>query len=316
MRNLAETFVHLAGLRYWMGADQSPAGPAGRLAPLEEFGSNPGGLRGHFYVPANCPRNAPLVVVLHGCTQSAAAYDHHAGWSQLADEAGFAVLYPEQHQTNNPNLCFNWFRPTDIRRDSGEAHSISQMIETMIISHDLDRSRIFITGLSAGGAMAAVMLATYPEVFASGAVIAGLAYGGASTVSEALDCMRGSGTASDTDLLGLLRAASTHGGPWPRVTIWQGGADHTVVPSNAEQIAAQWRGIHGLGDEPHRSEILGIHVRQSWCDDTGNTLVEMNTLTDMGHGAPVGDDLGSAGPHMLAVGVSSTREIARFWKIA
>ena len=93
----------------------------------------------------------------------------------LADLHGFAVLFPEQQRANNANLCFNWFVPEDIRRDSGEALSIRQMIEAMVVAHGLDRSRIFVTGLSAGGAMASAMLATYPEIFAGGAIIAGLA---------------------------------------------------------------------------------------------------------------------------------------------
>lgn len=264
MKSLAENFVHLSGMRYWMSLEESAAAPAGRLAALEEFGSNPGELGAHYHMPAACPPHAPLVVVLHGCTQPAAAYDHHAGWSRLADEAGFVVLYPEQQQANNPNLCFNWFRPGDIRRDAGEAHSIRQMIEVLIVKHDLDRDRIFITGLSAGGAMAAVMLATYPEVFASGAVIAGLAYGGANTVFEALDCMRGSRASSDADLLGLVQSASSHGGPWPSITIWQGRRPHRRTlqcRSHLRPVARHSRPRRGAGPvgnprHPRPSELV------------------------------------------------------------
>ena len=79
-------------------------------------------------MPTDLPRSAPLVVVLHGCTQTAAGYDHAAGWSRLAEREGFAVLYPQQRRSNNPNLCFNWFVPGDIRRDEGEALSIRQMV--------------------------------------------------------------------------------------------------------------------------------------------------------------------------------------------
>jgi phosphoribosyl-ATP pyrophosphohydrolase len=97
---------------------------ADRLSDLTQFGLNPGNLRARVYIPTGLPAGAPLVVVLHGCTQTAAGYDHGSGWSSVADRYGFAVLYPEQQRANNPNLCFNWFRPGDCRRDAGEPLSI------------------------------------------------------------------------------------------------------------------------------------------------------------------------------------------------
>jgi poly(hydroxyalkanoate) depolymerase family esterase len=313
---MSDTIARLAAFRGRQGGRFPGSTSPDRLSTLSDFGSNPGGLKSRFYLPANLAKGAPLVIVLHGCTQSAAGYDYHAGWSQLADQAGFALLYPEQHHGNNPNLCFNWFRPGDTRRDAGEALSIRQMIEAMVVAHGLDRDRIFVTGLSAGGAMASVMLATYPEVFAGGAVIAGLAYGRATTVPEAFDCMRGQGAASDEELWALLRNASRHPGPWPRVTIWQGSADHTVAPSNAEDIAAQWRSVHQLGEMPTRSEVLGARTKRIWCNEAGEAVIELNAVAAMGHGTPLGGDLGSAGPYMLDVGISSTREIAQFWGIS
>ncbi len=98
------------------------SGIPSRLLSLPEFGSNPGALGGKFYCPHDLPAGAPLVVVLHGCTQNAAGYDHHSGWSELADKAGFALLYPEQQHSNNPNLCFNWFQPP--MRDVARVRSI------------------------------------------------------------------------------------------------------------------------------------------------------------------------------------------------
>lgn len=315
MRTMSDTIAQLAAFGARRGAPYMGDTSPGRLQTLADFGSNPGRLRAHFHRPADLPEGAPLVVVLHGCKQNAGDYDHRSGWSDLADEAGFALLYPEQHHGNNPNLCFNWFRPGDARRDCGEALSIRQMIETMIGVHGLDRDRVFVTGLSAGGAMANVMLATYPEVFAGGAVIAGLAYGCASTVPEAFDCMRGQAPASDEELWALLRQASPHAGPWPRVAIWQGMADHTVAPSNADDIAAQWRGVHRLGEAPAQEEVSGSRVRRVWCDAAGEAVIELNTVVAMGHGTPLDSDLGAPGPYMLDVGISSTREIARFWGI-
>src|SRR5215212_11736354 len=149
----------------------------GRLQEIEKFGSNPGALRMLTYSPPDLTPGSPLVVVLHGCTQTAAGYDHGAGWSTLADRYGFALLFPEQQKLNNPNGCFNWFLPGDIKRDRGEALSIRQMVERIVHDQRIDRDRVFVTGLSAGGAMTSVMLATYPEVFAGGAIIAGLPYG-------------------------------------------------------------------------------------------------------------------------------------------
>src|SRR5688500_5048007 len=125
--------------------------PPGRLREVPDFGSNPGKLRMLTYVPPGLAPASPLVVVLHGCTQTAACYDHGAGWSTLADRYGFALVFPEQQQANNPRLCFNWFQPGDIARERGEASSIRQMVEHMTREHDSDRQRVFVNGLSAGG---------------------------------------------------------------------------------------------------------------------------------------------------------------------
>src|SRR3954466_7353248 len=143
---------------------------------------------------------------------------------------------PEQKLSNNANGCFNWFVPEDTARDSGEACSIRQMIERLARTAGIDRRRIFVTGLSAGGAMTSVMLATYPEVFAGGAIIAGLPYGIAGNVQEALKGMFQSPPRPAAELGDLVRKASTHKGPWPRLSVWHGSADRTVNPANADEI--------------------------------------------------------------------------------
>ena len=133
------------------------------LKPIPDFGSNPGNLRMLVYTPENLPAGAPVVVALHGCSQNANEYDHGAGWSSLADRLGFLVVYPEQQLANNPKNCFSWFLPGDTARGDGEALSIHQMVEHAIGQFGADREKVFVTGLSAGGAMAVVMLATYPD---------------------------------------------------------------------------------------------------------------------------------------------------------
>ena len=303
---------------------QNPGGSLASLIPsrdllsdLGEFGSNPGQLRARTYTPENLSAGAPLVVVLHGCTQTAADYDHGSGWSSLADRCGFAVLFPEQQRSNNPNLCFNWFVPGDSRRDAGEPLSIKQMIDTFAASRAIDPKRIFVTGLSAGGAMTAIMLATYPEVFAGGAIIAGLPYGCANSIPEAFDRMKGNGLADGDS---RVRDASNHAGPWPIVSVWHGTADQTVHPANAEAILRQWRMVHGLEETPTRTELVDNYPRRVWCDANGRALIEMYSITGMLHGTPLAtmgsDGCGAIGPHMLEANISSTRRIAEFWGLA
>jgi len=162
---------------------------AAATVEIADFGSNPGNLRMFRYLPSTLQPSTPLVIALHGCKQTASDYGDQTGWIQFADRWGFVLLLPQQQQTNNHWSCFNWFRPGDSSRDQGEALSIQQMIDRMKADYPIDPDRIYITGLSAGGAMAAVMLATYPEVFASGAIIAGIPYRCASGLWSALRCM-------------------------------------------------------------------------------------------------------------------------------
>src|SRR4029079_561743 len=150
--------------------------PGTRLREITGFGSNPGNLRMFAYRPPTLADKPALVVVLHGCTQTAAGYDLGTGWSTLAERYGFALLLPEQQRANNPNGCFNWFQPEHSRRDQGEPLSIRQMIEKAVVDYGIDLGRIFITGLSAGGAMTSNMLACYPDVFAGGGFIAGFPF--------------------------------------------------------------------------------------------------------------------------------------------
>ena len=307
--------------RKGVSAFAPPASVVDRLADLSPLRDNPGNLRGRIYVPEGLAGPAPLVVVLHGCTQDAAVYDHGAGWSTLADRHGFILLFPEQQRANNPMLCFNWFSGNDTQRGMGEAASIRAMIEAMRKAHDVDPARIFVTGLSAGGAMASVMLATYPELFAAGAIIAGVAYGCASGVAEAFDCMGGRARADARELGARVRRASPHKGPWPRLQVWQGSADTTVQPGNADAIVLQWTNLHGLAPKPDRTDEVEGYPRRTWLGANGRPLVEQYTITGMAHGIPLDPgngqgELGEAGAHMLDVGLSSTDRIAAFFGIA
>ncbi|HUE79725.1 MAG TPA: PHB depolymerase family esterase [Sphingomicrobium sp.] len=313
MRGLGSIVSRLTAARRTTQA--ANANDDGRLDALRGFGSNPGKLDARIYRPNSTP--SALVVVLHGCTQSASVYDKGSGWSKLAERHGFAVLFPQQRRANNPNLCFNWFAPGDARRGRGEAESIGQMVQHVAGEYGLDRSRVFITGLSAGGAMTSVMLASYPELFAGGAIIAGLPFASANSVNEALERMRGQGFPSRRELFARAKAAAGYEVAPPVVSVWHGTNDATVAPANATAIVDQWRDLHGLGDAIGRVDAVAGHRRETWSDTQGRPVIERYDISGMGHGTPLDtrdqQACGTAGPHMLEANISSTRQIANSW---
>jgi poly(hydroxyalkanoate) depolymerase family esterase len=288
------------------------------LVETAAFGTNPGALRMFSYVPNSVPHRPALVVVLHGCGQTAAGYDLGAGWSTLAKRYGFALLMPEQQSSNNAGTCFNWFNPEDAARDAGEACSIRNMIARMVAIHGINRRRIYITGLSAGGAMTSVMLATYPEMFAAGAVIAGLPFGVAGNMREALRGMMQSAPRPAAELGDAVRNASKHKGPWPKVSVWHGSADRTVNPGNADEIVKQWLDVHHLPLAPMSEGTVDGYPRQIWWNGDGETVVESYTITNMAHGTPLGtadngQQIGTEGAFLIEAGISSSYHIANFF---
>lgn len=315
---LFQQWAHLlTALPAWEKTVQ--AQPA-RLREVTGFGSNPGNLRMFAYVPDQLAPSPPLVVVLHGCLQTAAGYDYGAGWSTLADRYGFALLLPEQQTANNPQRCFNWFQREDSTRDQGEALSIRQMVEYMSQTYGVDPRRVFITGLSAGGAMTSVMLATYPEVFAGGGIIAGIPYRCAVGVPEALRCMFQGHVRSAREWGDLVRAASLHRGPWPRVSVWHGTKDLTVSAVNATEIVKQWADVHGLPSSPTHQEVVDGHPRRVWENAAGEVVIEDYLIAGMDHGTPIAISAGEqrhgvAGPFLLDVGIASSYHIAKFWGV-
>lgn len=335
MAGIRQTLLQLAALRRkfqtLLATEGATRGSAASGAfvnntqnPLTEHkpgGSNPGELRMYAHVPDVLPKKPALVVALHGCSQDARQFDRGTGWSTLADRYGFVVVYPEQQPGNNPKSCFSWFQPGDSTRGRGEAQSIYDMVEYAIATFGIDRGRVFITGLSAGGAMTSVMLATYPEVFAGGAIIAGLPHGAASSVQEAFQAMFTDQRFSAESLGDRVRAASSHRGPWPRISVWHGTGDRIVRPSNADQIVAQWSDVHGLPSAHSEQSTNGVHTRRVWNDEDGQAVIESITVADMAHGVPLAsrdtpDACGAHGPFFLDAGISSTWHIAELWGLA
>ncbi|MBV9653345.1 MAG: PHB depolymerase family esterase, partial [Acetobacteraceae bacterium] len=264
---------------------------AGRLMEITDFGSNPGGLRMLLFVPPVRARpGGPLVVLLHGCGQDAAAFGRDSGWLALARRLRFPLLLPVQVADNNRGRCFNWFRRSATARDQGEACSIRQMVGWAAQALATGSRRTFVAGLSAGGAMAARMLAAYPDVFAAGAAVAGLPVGCAGNEAEALLRMVHAGPAlPDEDWAGRVRAEAPAGfrGPWPRLSIWSGMHDRVVHPGNAELLARQWTALHGVGFEADRRLSTAPRIKRETWGDPDRPAVERWTLDDLGHAYPI-----------------------------
>jgi poly(hydroxyalkanoate) depolymerase family esterase len=292
------------------------------LTQVTGFGTNPGNLLMWKYVPASMPASAPLVVVLHGCTQAASAYVN-TGWNALADQLKFYVLYPEQQSSNNQNLCFNWFEPGDIARGQGEALSIKQMVDKMKVDHSIDGRRVFVTGLSAGGAMTHVMAAAYPDVFAGAAVMAGVPYKCAGTMTEAFSCMSPGVDRTPTAWRDLVRNAyAGYTGPYPKVSIWHGTSDYTVKNTNLTEAMEQWTAVHGIDTTADVNDTVAGYPHKGYKDAAGNVLVETYALTGMGHGTPIDPAFkypgtsvacGTAGAYILDTDICSTWYAAKFF---
>ncbi|MEU0563033.1 PHB depolymerase family esterase [Dactylosporangium sp. NPDC006015] len=262
---------------------------AASLTAVSSFGSNPGNLAMYSYRPDGLPANAPLVVAMHGCTQNATDYFTNAGWRKYADLWRFALVLPEQKSANNSSSCFNWFETGDTARGSGEALSVKQMVDYAATNYQIDRGRVYVTGLSAGAAMTAVMLATYPDVFAGGAIMAGIPYRCATSTTSAFSCMNPGVDKTPAAWGDLVRNAySGYTGARPRVSIWHGTSDTTVAPANATELRDQWTNVLGVSQTPTSTASLpGGTSMSNYADKVKVYLVQ-----GMTHATPV--DPGSA----------------------
>ncbi|RKE85248.1 PHB depolymerase family esterase [Rhizobium sp. AG855] len=272
------------------------------LVEVHAFGSNPGRLRMLEFVPALRRDPPTLVVVLHGCLQTAAQFDKGSGWSRMAREKGFVLLYPEQTRQNNQNLCFNWFRPSSVARDRGELMSIRQMVDHCATRHNIPKDRIFLQGLSAGAAMAGALLANYPDVFVAGQIVAGLPFGAARDAMSALHVMKSGARRSAREWGDLVRAARDGSETRrPAVSIWHGRADSVVAIANAEATLAQWLDVYGLDFEAGVTRPATDGTSMVWKDEKVRVLVEYRIIDALDHGLPVPVRRGTAGrqPYML-----------------
>lgn len=313
-----------------------PSIHAAGLTPVENFGANPAGIKMYKYVPAQMTAPAPLVVSLHGCKQDAETYAN-AGWIQLADQWKFYLVFPEQNVLNNGYSCWNWFQADNIQRGHGEIASIMAMIEKMQADHAIDERRIYVEGLSAGGYMAAALLASYPDVFAGGATNAGGSAFCAMTEHYYWDYfgwwyLYASGIYSKNCMDGRDKSPAAWGdlvrdegyrgfsGHWPKISIWHGSADDTVYMINQQELVDQWTHVHGIDQVPDQEENLGPNaniIHTEYQNTEGKVLVETWLIPGMAHGTPIAVDAehscGVAGNYILDAGICAVRRIGHFW---
>jgi poly(hydroxyalkanoate) depolymerase family esterase len=296
----------------------------GNAAPhwhqISDFGSNPGRLALRVFQPerAMAP-GAPMIMLLHGCLQTAEEFAISGGWVEAATRHGFVLLLPEQTAANHQARCFSWFNDADTSRGQGEVLSLRQMIQAALRRFRADPERVFVAGLSAGGAMAAALLAAYPESFAAGAVIAGLPVGCAGSAGEAWLRMHDAGPArlSEIEWAERITRRVAHRGRWPRLSIWHGDADQVVDPGNGENLVRQWTALHGLdlGKVTEEQVSPGV-IRRRWGDGAAPE-VEAWRIAGLDHGFPVSSDPARRRPASQWVHrapVDATDAIFRFWQ--
>jgi poly(hydroxyalkanoate) depolymerase family esterase len=219
-------------------------------------------MRYWLYLPKHVPDTAaqhgwPLIVMLHGCQQSATQFAQGTGMNRLAEDKGYAVLYPQQPMSVQAQRCWRWYEPST-QQGGGETIALAGLIGNVCEQHPIDRRRIYACGLSAGAGMAAVLAVNHPDLIAAVALHSGPVFGAGHTPMGALHVMRfGAAAQSDAAILGVLerRAAQALPGKaratsfMPALLI-QGSDDQVVRPINQEQLTRQWLQLNGLPDGP------------------------------------------------------------------
>lgn len=287
---------------------KTPAAPAGQW--ISEAHSNAAGTRAYkLYIPSSYQgQNMPLVVMLHGCTQAPDDFAAGTGMNSLAEAQGFLVAYPEQAASANGSRCWNWFQTTDQQRDRGEPALIAGITRQVMSKYHIDAGRAYVAGLSAGGAMAAIVAVTYPDLYTAVGVHSGLAPGSASDLPSAFQAMRQAKQA------GRLTTR-----PIPLI-LFHGDRDSTVHPNNAEQIVRQWltAAEEAPGQPPPRVKVRQGQVeggRTYTCriypDPRGQTLVEQWTIHGAGHAWSGGSRSGS---YTDPAGPNASKELVRFFQ--
>lgn len=237
--------------------------------------------------------HAPLVVALHGCTQTPSDFAAGTRFDSVAERAGAYVVYPEQAVRANPNRCWNWFLAEHQLRDGGEPAQIISLVHDVVARHPIDRTRIYVAGLSAGGALAAILAEQAPDVFAAVGIVAGVALHASHDVASAFAAMRGNFSATDLVTSVERPAIAVDGYARLRVSVWAGERDRVVVPLNAAVLAEQFRTLLAVDDRIGETESNDNAETVRFCDGRGRVRVETWQVAALGHAWSGGSVRGS-----------------------
>jgi poly(hydroxyalkanoate) depolymerase family esterase len=283
----------------------TPAEPAGAQFDEHVYPGGVGRMHYRLYVPAGATPGMPLIVMLHGCTQSPEDFARGTGMNRLADALGFLVAYPRQTQSANPQKCWNWFKPGDQHRDRGEPALLAGVTRQVIAEHGVDAERVYVAGLSAGGAAAAILAAEYPDLFAAAGIHSGLACGAARDLPSALSAMQRGGGSARTQAPGRR---------FVPVITFHGDRDQTVHATNSREIvdsaAAAAGSLLRVRTEEGRSDGGTAFQREMHVDAAGVVQIEHWTITGAGHAWAGGDPTGS---YTDPKGPDASREMVRFF---
>lgn len=249
-----------------------------------------------------------LLVMLHGGTQDADDFAAGTRMNALAEEHGFMVAYPSQSKAANASLCWNWFSPENQMRGRGEPAIIAGITSEIVADYDVDPARVFVAGLSAGGAMAAVMGATYPDLYAAVGVHSGLPYRSATDLPSAFAAMRGD--AGPRGRRSRKSRGAADDSPRIRTIVFHGDADNIVHPSNAANMVEMERAVESLERAEARHAAIRAHTRTVTRDKTGAVVVEQWLVHGSGHAWSGGSPDGTyTDPH----GPDASQEMLRFF---
>lgn len=275
----------------------------------QSYASDKGSRDYKLYIPAGYRGEpSPLIVMLHGCTQSADDFAVGTRMNSVAQEHGCLVAYPVQPASANQSRCWNWFNRQDQQRDRGEPSLIVGIVRQISRDYCVDPRRIYVAGLSAGGAAAAVLAMEYPELFAAVGVHSGVACGVAHDLPSAFAAMRGTASGSGLGAVGVRGQERQHRMP---TIVFHGDCDTTVHPSNSDRIIASTR-TAGLSSTTETSIAPGGrgYTRRSYADETGRELLELWIVHGAGHAWSGGSRSGS---YTDPAGPDASREMMRFF---